>query len=216
METETSNTIAIIDYGIGNTYSVYTALKKLDYTVLVTNNKTDIENADALIIPGVGSFGEAMKNLHIFKLIDLLNHEVLENKKPVLGICLGMQIFADRSEEDKAHPGLGWIKGEVLKINPANNYRVPQVGWNNLELKNNTPLFNNCTENSHFYFDHSYHYACDDSMISSVCNYGDKIVASVQHKNIYGVQFHPEKSQTNGLKLFRSFFNHYNLKAEQC
>lgn len=206
------NKIAIIDYGLGNTHSIGNALKFLDYSFSITRQKVKIEKAQVLIIPGVGSFGEAMMNFKKFNLIDILNEEVLYKKKPVLGICLGMQIFADKSEEDKCHPGLGWIKGEVIKLKLPKKYRVPHVGWNNVGKEIINPLFSKCSEDPNFYFDHSYHFICQNSFISAKCNYGIDLVAAVQKENIFGTQFHPEKSQTNGLKLFRSFFEYNKVE----
>jgi glutamine amidotransferase len=200
--------IVIVDYGIGNTQSVNNALQYLGYHKLkITDNAAFIEEADLLILPGVGAFDEGIGNLKSRRLDDLLSEEVLVKKKPVLGICLGMQLFATYSEENGRHDGLNWIEGAVVKLSLPPGYSVPHVGWNNVVVKSTSPLYNRVENNSNYYFDHSYHFQCDDKYISGYCDYGITITASVQKDNIFGVQFHPEKSQTNGLKLFRSLIN---------
>ncbi len=201
-------TIVIIDYGIGNTYSVSNAIKYLGYNkLIISDDEKKIHNADALILPGVGAFEECISNLKNRKLDLILNEEVIVNKKPILGICVGMQLLATNSEENGLHNGLDWIKGSVKKINVPKPLTVPHVGWNDVKSKNKNILFNNNSENANFYFDHSYHFLCEEQYIAGYCDYGITITAAVQKENIFGVQFHPEKSQTNGLKLFRSFFN---------
>lgn len=206
------NTVLIIDYKVGNNQSVINALKFLGYNFLVSNRKEDIMKANAYILPGVGAFNEAMKNLQKLNILDVLSHQVLVNKKPILGICLGMQVLADSSEENGFHKGLGWIEGAVKRLKEKKDIRIPHVGWNNIHIVKKNPLFEKTEENSDFYFDHSYSFVCKQSYISAECLYGDKVVAAVQKDNIFGVQFHPEKSQNNGLKLFRSFFNHIKNK----
>ncbi len=206
--------ILIIDYYVGNHLSIMNALAFLGYTFKVSNKKEDIIEADAYILPGVGAFAEAMKNLTDLGIIDLLKEQVLVHKKPILGICLGMQVLAESSEEDGFHQGLGLIKGEVIKIK-ANGVRVPHVGWNTLNIKKSSPLFTNAKEDCHFYFDHSYHFLCSQEAIAATCTYGETITAAVQQDNIFGVQFHPEKSQNHGLRLYRSFFNYIKGKEEQ-
>jgi glutamine amidotransferase len=201
-------TIVIIDYGIGNTHSVSNAIKYLGYNkLIISDDEKKIHNADALILPGVGAFEECISNLKNRKLDLILNEEVIVNKKPILGICVGMQLLATNSEENGLHIGLDWIKGSVKKINVPKPLTVPHVGWNDVTSKNKNILFNNNSENANFYFDHSYHFLCEEQYVAGYCDYGINITAAVQKENIFGVQFHPEKSQTNGLKLFRSFFN---------
>ncbi len=201
--------IVIIDYGIGNTYSVRNAIEFLGYKNLkISDNETIISNADALILPGVGAFKEAIQNLRTRKLDKLLDNEVLNKKKPILGICVGMQMLASMSEEDGIHNGLNWIPGKVKKLELPNNFAVPHVGWNDIRVSNNSmELFERTPDYSNFYFDHSYYFECDSKYVIAHCDYGIKVTAAVRYENIFGVQFHPEKSQTNGLKLFRSFFN---------
>jgi glutamine amidotransferase len=201
-------TIVIIDYGIGNIHSVSNAIKYLGYkNIIISDDENIIQKADALILPGVGAFEECISNLKNRKLDIILNEAVIVNKKPILGICVGMQLLATCSEENGLHNGLDWIKGSVKKINVPQPLAVPHVGWNDVSSKNKSILFNSNSENANFYFDHSYHFVCDEQYVSGYCDYGTRITAAVERENIFGVQFHPEKSQNNGLKLFRSFFN---------
>ncbi len=199
--------ITIIDYGVGNTHSVKNALQFLGYKVSISNDKKEIEESEVLILPGVGAFDEAMKNIKSRGLDIILNEQVLERKKPILGICVGMQMLASFSEENGIHPGLNWIEGKVVKFQLPTEYAVPHVGWNDVSFNQTDPLFSKNPDQRNFYFDHSYHFVCDEKYISAYCNYSIKVAASVQKDNIFGVQFHPEKSQTSGLKMFRSFFN---------
>lgn len=199
--------INIIDYGVGNTHSVKNALSFLGYKSTISCNAKIISKSDALILPGVGAFDEAMKNLKQRNLEDILGEEVLVNRKPILGVCVGMQMLATHSEENGLHEGLNWISGRVKKLSLPSQYAVPHVGWNNVTFSAPEPLFTRNAEQSNFYFDHSYYFDCDDQYVSAYCDYGIKVTAAVQRDNIFGVQFHPEKSQTNGLKLFRAFFN---------
>lgn len=200
--------IVIVDYGVGNTNSVSNAIKYLGYNKLtISDNEGVISNADVLILPGVGAFEEAVNNLRARKLDLILNEEVLNKKKPILGICVGMQLMATLSEENGVHKGLNWIEGKVKKLQLPKEFAVPHVGWNDVTVNNIKPLFNRNVDNSNFYFDHSYFYDCDPVYVSAYCDYHIKVTAAIQKDNIFGVQFHPEKSQTNGLKLFRDFFN---------
>ena len=200
--------IVIIDYGVGNTHSVSNAIKYLGYHKLVVSDKKEqIENADVLILPGVGAFDEAMRNLKSRNLHLLLNEIVLVRKKPILGICVGMQMLATCSEENGLNEGLNWIEGNVKKLQLPEEFIVPHVGWNDVSFLKGASLFSRNSNSDNFYFDHSYWFDCDEKYISAWCDYGIKVTAAVQRENIFGVQFHPEKSQTSGLKLFRSFFN---------
>jgi glutamine amidotransferase len=200
--------IVIVDYKIGNISSIINTLKLLGYNkIKYTSDSQELINSDVLILPGVGAFDEAIKNLNNLTNFSLLNELVLINKKPILGICVGMQLFAKSSSENGFHNGLNWIDGEVIKLELPSNLLIPHVGWNNIEIKKSTSLFSNYKDKSHFYFDHSYHFVCEDKFVTSICNYGININSSIQNENIFGVQFHPEKSQNAGLRLFRSFFN---------
>lgn len=207
-----NNKIIIIDYGVGNDQSVVNALKYLGYDFLISNKKKDIEGAKAIILPGVGAFGEAMNNIKNLQIVDLLKNQVLKKKKPILGICLGFQVFADSSKENGFHKGLSFVKGQVIRIPSQKGLRIPHVGWNTLSIKKTSPLFSKFQKNPSFYFDHSYHFVCNDANVSATCEYGSNLVAAIQKGNIFGVQFHPEKSQSNGLKLFRSFFEYIGIK----
>ena len=204
----TNQKIVLIDYGVGNTQSVSNAISSLGYKKLkISDNAKLIAEADVLILPGVGAFEECAKNLRDRNLENILNEVVLVKKKPILGICVGMQLLATYSEENGLHKGLNWIEGRVKKLTLPAQYAVPHVGWNDVVPGMVDPLFSRNAVNSNFYFDHSYYFDCDEKYVAGYCDYGIKVTAAVQDENIFGVQFHPEKSQTSGLKLFRSFFN---------
>lgn len=202
-----SKKIVIIDYDMGNTLSISNALSKLGYESTVSYQKSDINNADGLILPGVGAFKEAMHNLNNKNIIQTLEKNIIQDKKPILGICLGMQIMANSGEEMGYTKGLGWIDAEVKKINIP-GMAVPHVGWNSIDIIKKEPLFKGIMSDSHFYFDHSYHFICDEKYISSYTQYKELVVASVQKNNIFATQFHPEKSQNLGLRLIRNFLNY--------
>ena len=200
--------IVIIDYGVGNTHSVSNAINFLDYKkVKISDDLALIEKADVLILPGVGAFDEAIKNLKKRNLQNILNEQVLIKKKPILGICVGMQMLATISEENGIHEGLNWIEGTVKKLHLPREFAVPHVGWNNLTIVDEQLFKNNLEKEIHFYFDHTYYFECKENYVAAYSDYGIKVTAAVQKENIFGVQFHPEKSQINGLKLFRRFFN---------
>jgi len=200
--------IVIVDYGVGNTLSVFNAIKQLGYHVAVSKDASDIDNAAALVLPGVGAFEAAMNNIRKYHLDEMLNEQVLVKQKPIIGICLGMQLMATTSEENGIHNGLNWIPGNVIKLDLPREFSVPHVGWNDLTIHKKDPVFARVDEKPHYYFDHSYHYNCDQQHIAAVTEYGGKsVVSAIKKDNIHGVQFHPEKSQNNGLKLFRGFFN---------
>ena len=202
--------ITVIDYEMGNIHSVSNALKAVGCEVKISRRAGDIKAADKLVLPGVGAFSVGMKNLADFGLIQILNEEVLDRKKPILGICLGMQLFANKSYEGGEYKGLGWVEGEVKRINPDNTplLKVPHVGWNDIEFKKDCVLFSGIDEHPNFYFVHSYYLDCKDNFITSKFDYGGKFTASIRKRNIFGTQFHPEKSQNNGLKVLRNFANY--------
>lgn len=199
--------IVVIDYGMGNIGSVCNALDNLGCNYNVTNNKKDLMATDAIILPGVGAFGAAMENLQSLDLVGELTRQVMNKKKLYLGICLGMQLIADDSVEMGYAKGFGWIRAHVQKITPSLGLMTPHVGWNNVQYSNQTPLFERIDDGSHFYFDHSYHVQCTPELITGTCEYGGTWVSALQKDNIFATQFHPEKSQRNGLKLLRNFLN---------
>ena len=203
--------IAIIDYEAGNLKSVYNAFEAIGHITIVTSDPVELKKAAAIVLPGVGAFGEGMAALRRKNVIDALIEEVLVKKKPYLGICLGMQFLASESEEIGTHRGFGWLKSRVKRIQSNDvKFKIPHMGWNNVEIKKRNPLFENLETEPVFYFVHSY---CLDLMddpansISSTCWHGTTITASVQKDNIFGVQFHPEKSQQAGLHLLENFVN---------
>lgn len=199
--------IALIDYNMGNVQSVINAFKLLGQDILKTRSKEDIEKADAIVLPGVGAFGDAMENLNKFGLVEILDKEVLEKKKPFLGICLGMQLLAKEGTEMGTFAGLGWIEGKTVKIQPSDpSLKIPHMGWNNLEIRSFEGLYKDIQPNAVCYFVHSYHLEPQDpSVVTATAPYGQDITASIQKDNIFGVQFHPEKSQGAGLKILENF-----------
>ncbi len=200
--------VVIVDYGVGNTYSVASAIGFLGYhKIKVSDQQKDIRDADAIILPGVGAFDEAVRNLKSRMLHEILGENVIIKKKPLLGICVGMQLLAEGSDENGWHEGLNWIPGKVRKLELDPSFAVPQVGWNNIVFSKTDPLFTRTSEQPNFYFDHSFHFETTNDFRIAWCDYGIEVTAAIQKDNIFGVQFHPEKSQTNGLKLFRGFLN---------
>jgi len=198
----------IIDYQMGNVASVQKALNFLHIENMVSNDPLAITNAEYIILPGVGSFSQGMENLHRHKLVDLLTEEVVVNKKPFLGICLGMQLLATKGTEPIECEGLNWIDGDVVKIEDSCR-RIPHLGWNSITIKNPNSIINKFN-NKDFYFIHSYHFNISDkSNIAAVVNYGNDYVAAIQRDNIFATQFHPEKSQKFGIALLKSFFDFY-------
>ena len=198
--------VVIIDYKSGNTRSVYNAINSLEANVKISSNINDIKKSSAIILPGVGSYNQCMELLKKNGLIDVLYEEVIVNKKLFLGICVGMQILSDFGLENKKTKGLGWIVGDVKKINVGKNYVLPHIGWNNLNIKKNSLLLKNLVDNPTFYFVHSFAInPKDKNLITSTCDYDNEIVASIEKNNIFAVQFHPEKSQYNGLIVLKNF-----------
>jgi glutamine amidotransferase len=198
---------AIIDYGMGNVASVEKALTFLGIPSKITRDQSDIASADFIILPGVGAFNQGMQNLRESGLIEVLNLEVMDKKKPFMGICLGMQLIADRGYEPSSCKGLGWIQGEVIKIKEPGK-SIPHLGWNEISAREKSIMSK--FDNKDFYFIHSYHFDVKDpSRIMATVNYGKDYVAVVQKDNIFATQFHPEKSQTIGLALIKNFFEFY-------
>lgn len=194
--------IVIVDYGMGNLHSVNKAMAAVGAEPLITSDPQIIAKAEKLILPGVGAFGDCMANLHKWGLISVLQ-EYLASGRPFLGICLGMQVLFEGSEEAPGVEGLGYFKGQVKRI--VTDYKVPHMGWNQLELAEPSPLLYNAG-GEYVYFVHSFHCVPDDkNIITSVCNYGTDITASVGKDNVQAVQFHPEKSSTAGLQMLKNF-----------
>jgi imidazole glycerol-phosphate synthase subunit HisH len=199
-------TIAIVDYGLGNLRSVAGAVEKLGFEPVITSDEAALQSADKLILPGVGAFGDGMANLKQRGLVAVLNRLVLQESRPVLGICLGFQLIARRSDEFGQHDGLGWIDAEVRRLTPEDSsLRVPHVGWNDLIRTGASLLFDDIPEQSLFYYVHSHCVHMADPSVVGECDYGQRFVAVVQQDNIYGTQFHPEKSQQGGLTLLSNF-----------
>lgn len=200
------NKITIVDYGVGNVLSIQNSIRKLNSCqIKVSSKEEDIKSADGIILPGVGAFDSCMMNFTKNGLCDCVREEVQVRGKPILGICVGMQILADFSEENGYHYGLGWIPGCVKKLNLPEHISVPHVGWNNLNIHRNYNLFSENSGSPHFYFDHSYYFSCEEKFKLASCDYGIQITSAVARENIFGVQFHPEKSAIAGLRLFKGF-----------
>lgn len=199
--------MVIIDYGIGNLNSILNLCNRLQVPAVISSDIADITKADRLILPGVGHFAEGMKNLIRSDLVSVLNSQVREKQVPLLGLCLGMQLLAKRSEEGNVD-GLGWIEGEVVRFRFENQLaclRIPHVGFNFVETKP-SPLFRYLGPDSRFYFTHSYHFVCQhDQNVIGTTDYGYPFASVVQNQNIYGTQFHPEKSHQFGVNLIRGF-----------
>jgi len=198
----------IIDYDVGNLRNVQKLIESLGQTTKVTNSIDEINNASSYLLPGVGAFSDAMKKLTDLGLVDVIKHNVLVEKKPILGICLGMQILGTDSEEGGLSNGLDLLGFSVKKIEISENYRLPHIGWNDIKIEKNSILLNGLPDSPDFYFVHSYHAQCNDpSIIAATCDYSQKIVAAVEKDNIFGAQFHPEKSQAYGAHIIKNFIN---------
>ena len=197
--------IAIIDYDAGNIKSVEKALKLLGQDVVVTRDAETILNADRVILPGVGAFGDAMGKLHDYGLVEVI-HKVVEKKIPFLGICLGLQLMFESSEETPGVEGLCLLKGKVVKIPDNGELKIPHMGWNSLHFQNHGRLFANLPQDSYVYFVHSYYLqAEDESIVKATTEYSTCIHASVEKDNVFACQFHPEKSSEVGLTILKNF-----------
>lgn len=196
--------IGIVNTSIGNVGSVFSAFQFYKYDVILVNSPAELEDVDAIVLAGVGNFNTAVAKLESLSFWNALNEQVLVKRKPILGICLGMQLFADVSYEDGENAGFGWIKGKVMKIED-NSVRVPHIGWNDVKPVDNA-LFRGMLYNS-FYFMHSYHFVPNDHRdVQAITQYGNlELVSALRKDNIVGVQFHPEKSQGDGLRFLRNF-----------
>ncbi|MDO5422517.1 MAG: imidazole glycerol phosphate synthase subunit HisH [Eubacteriales bacterium] len=197
--------IAIIDYDAGNLKSVEKALIRLGESPVVTRERETLLNADKVILPGVGAFGDAMKNLENFGLVDVI-HEVVEKGTPFLGICLGLQLLFERSEESPGVPGLGILKGDILRIPDAPELKIPHMGWNSLQLSGDGRLFRGIEGEPYVYFVHSYYLkAAEEEIVKASTWYSTTIHASVEQGNVFACQFHPEKSSDVGLRILKNF-----------
>lgn len=197
--------ISIVNYGLGNIGSVCNAVNALGYSVKVCNKPSEIRKTTWIILPGVGAFGRAMATLEREGWVEELGEQVLHQKKPFLGICLGMQLLASQSEEYGNHKGLNWIPGKVTRFQ-ENNLPVPHVGWNDIEIAKPGVLFRDLPKSVTPYFVHSFCFFPEDAgVITASCQYGEKFVASLEKDNIVATQFHPERSQSIGLKVLSNF-----------
>jgi glutamine amidotransferase len=205
--------IAIINYGYGNLHSVNQAFKKanndfdLNAEIEVTNNPNEINKADKIVLPGVGSFTDCLNAIRsIDGVYESLQEQVINKKKYFMGICVGMQLLADIGYENEKNDGFGWVSGTVEKMKVPLDFKIPHMGWNTIQFKNND-LFKDIDENSDFYFVHSYEFKTIDENILATTNYASKVTAAIKKDNIFGTQFHPEKSHKNGQKLIKNFIN---------
>jgi len=201
--------IAIIDYGMGNIKSIISALKYLGLTdIIVSHDEDMLKKADKFILPGVGSYKQAMQNIQRMNLEQYLRLIAFEDQKPILGICLGMQLMGKSSNEESFMQGIGLVDGEVTKFN-SDKLRVPHVGFNQVIVNSNSKLYDGIKTESDFYFTHSYKMTSNTNINQSECEYGERFIASFEIDNIVGVQFHPELSQINGLRLLKNFIEKF-------
>jgi glutamine amidotransferase len=204
--------IVIVDYGMGNLYSVHYKIKKIYPDVIISSSSEEIRNASKIILPGVGHFAAGMKCIKDRNLVDILNFKAMEEKIPVLGICLGMQLLGEFSEEGNAD-GLGWISARTIRFKKEelSGLKIPHMGWNTVKTKNENDkrnIFNGISPDDMFYFVHSYHVECRDKEdILCTSEYGIKFTSGISKGNIFGFQFHPEKSHDCGLALIKNFIN---------
>ncbi len=198
--------IAVVDYGVGNLFSLCSSLKSVGAEIQVSANKKTIENADKIILPGVGAFGDAANKLNESGLVNIIKQQAARGK-PLLGICLGMQLLFDKSFEFGEYKGLGIIEGEIIalrdKIPPDLN--IPHIGWNSLKIKKASPILKYANDGECVYFVHSYYLDGNNGYVTSLADYGVDVCASVQKQNVFGCQFHPEKSGKVGLNILRAF-----------
>ena len=205
--------VTIVDYNSGNISSVINSFKEVakdKVNIKVTSDLNEIKSSDKVVLPGQGSFKSCVDALNnINGLVDTLNKFAISDKKPLLGICVGLQMFADIGYEETETKGLGWIQGKVSKINNKNGkYKLPHIGWNQINIIKNSKIFKGIENNSHMFFVHSYEFIPEDkNVISATTNYSSSIVCSVEKENIFGTQFHPEKSDKIGLKIIDNFIN---------
>jgi len=205
--------VTIVDYNSGNISSIINSFKEVaqdKVNVEVTSDLNKIISSDKVVLPGQGSFKNCVEAINsISGLVDTLNEFAINNKKPLLGICVGLQMFADIGYEGTETKGLGWISGKVTKIdNQEGKYKLPHIGWNQINIVKDSKIFKNIENNSHMYFVHSYEFIPKDkNVVSATTDYSSNIVCSVEKENIFGTQFHPEKSDKIGLKIIDNFIN---------
>jgi glutamine amidotransferase len=197
--------IAIIDYEMGNLRSVQKAFERVGHSATITSDPAVLADSEKIVLPGVGAFRDAIAALHARKLIEPIRGAV-EAGKPFLGICLGLQLLFDKSFEDGEHDGLGLLPGEVMRFRLSNGFKVPHMGWNQVRFRQRPPVFDGVDENAHFYFVHSYFVAPqDEAIVATETDYSTPFCSSIWRGNLYAVQFHPEKSQSAGLRLLKNF-----------
>lgn len=197
--------IVIIDYGMGNLRSVQKAFERVGFAAKISSNPNDLMKADKVVLPGVGAFHACMENLKKSNLIEPIR-EVIRQKKPFLGICMGLQVLFEEGEEFGKHPGLGILRGKVIRFKLPKTYKIPHMGWNRIRKKNRIDILEEIEDNSYFYFVHSYYVVPEDEkIIATTTDYGKDFVSSIISDNIFACQFHPEKSQAVGLKLLKKF-----------
>ena len=205
--------VTIVDYKSGNISSVINSFKEVaenKVKIEVTSDVSKIKSTDKVVLPGQGSFKSCVDALQSIKgLVECLNEFVMNKKKPLLGICVGLQMFADVGYEESETKGLGWISGKVTKINNQNGeYKLPHIGWNEINIVKESKIFKDIEDNSHMYFVHSYELIPNDkNVVSAITDYSSNIVCSIEKENIFGTQFHPEKSDKIGLKIIENFIN---------
>ena len=208
--------LTVVDYGVGNLRSIAKSIEKansnskLNYSVKVSSDINDVKKSDKIVLPGQGSFKACKNGINNIKgLLEELNESALTKKKPIYGICAGMQLFATKGYEEEETNGLNWIPGVVAKLDIGKtNFKIPHMGWNELKIENTSKVFKDVVNNNHAYFIHSYEFIPKDkNNVSITTNYGKDVVAAVSQENIFGSQFHPEKSQNTGTKILTNFLN---------
>jgi len=200
--------VVVVDYGMGNIRSVSKAFEAAGAKVVVSSKPEDLKQAERIVLPGVGAFGDSMANLQRLGLVEPLWNEVIVNKKPYFGICLGLQILAEAGEEKGQHRGLGWLPGKTVMFSfeGRQELKVPHIGWNDIKIIHDSPLWEGLGKKLDFYFVHSFYFAPKEpGHVAATCNYGIDFTAAVLHGNIFATQFHPEKSQESGLRIIRNF-----------